>query len=46
MSLFAIFATMSQTEKPSKIPPCPISPNITPNKNGNTGIANNVGFIY
>lgn len=28
----------------NKIPPCPISPNITPNKNGKTGIANNPGF--
>jgi hypothetical protein len=26
-------------------PPCPISPNITPNKNGKKGIANRPGFI-
>jgi hypothetical protein len=30
--------------KANKIPPCPISPNITPNKNGNTGIAKSPGF--
>jgi hypothetical protein len=27
-------------------PPCPISPNITPNKNGKIGIAYKAGLIY
>jgi len=30
----------------SKQPPCPISPNITPNKNGKIGMAYKAGLTY
>jgi hypothetical protein len=37
---------ISQIENPKTTPPCPISPNITPNRKGKMGIAKRAGFIY
>jgi hypothetical protein len=42
----SFFLNITKSPNKNSINPCPISPNITPNKNGNVIVVKKLGFAY